>query len=151
MIRETFSMAKTYAGAREHPGQSELLDEIVSTRPRVPTAHDETPDEFGVGVLSHLNQAASLLRVRATEAELDEYRHFVISVAESVAQAHREGTSKDPASDAERAAIVAITEALDTPRTSFSSTSRPASGTSSTSPPNAAGSVSLPTGARSPR
>jgi hypothetical protein len=34
-IRETFSMAKAYSEAHKQPGQSELLDEIVSARPEV--------------------------------------------------------------------------------------------------------------------
>jgi hypothetical protein len=112
-VRETFSMAKAYAGARSEPGRSELLDEIVSARPRVPNGRQLTPDEFRAGVLSQLEEAAALLRAGTSGPELDEYRRFVLAVAASVARAHREGTSsEDHVSDAERAAIVAIADAL---------------------------------------
>jgi hypothetical protein len=112
-VRETFSMAKAYAEARSEPGRSELLDEIVSARPRVPNGRQQTPDEFRAGVLSQLEETAALLHARTSGPELDEYRQFVLTVAESVARAHREGTtSEDHVSDAERAAIVAIAHAL---------------------------------------
>jgi len=35
MLRETVSMAKAYAEARQHHGQSELLDEIVAVKPKL--------------------------------------------------------------------------------------------------------------------
>ena len=35
MLRETVSMAKAYAQARQHHGQSELLDEIVAVKPKL--------------------------------------------------------------------------------------------------------------------
>jgi hypothetical protein len=105
-------MAKAYAEARSEPGQSELLDEIVSARPRVPNGRNQPREEFRAGVLSELEEAGALLRARASGPELDEYREFVLAVAESVARAHREGTSsEDHVSDAERAAIIAITDA----------------------------------------
>ena len=111
-VRETFSMAKAYPEARSEPGRSELLDEIVSTRPRVPNGRQQTPDEFRTGVLSQLEEAAALLRAGTSGPELDEYRQFVLTAAASVARAHREGTSsEDHVSDAERAAIVAIAHA----------------------------------------
>ena len=33
-FRETFSMAKAYTEARQQHGESELLDELVSTKPK---------------------------------------------------------------------------------------------------------------------
>ena len=50
---------------------------------------------------------------RATPQELDEYKRFIVNLADKVARAHREsGRGDEPASDTERAAIAAIGEAL---------------------------------------
>jgi hypothetical protein len=54
-----------------------------------------------------------VLESKATTVEVDEYRRFIISLAQRVAAAHREdGQSVSPA---EREAIERITEALGTP------------------------------------
>ena len=39
MFRETFAMSKAYAEARTAHGQSELLDEIVGSKPKMEHAH----------------------------------------------------------------------------------------------------------------
>ena len=45
-IRETFSMAKAYAEARQHHGQSELLDEIVAAKPEIDHTRYGSPEEL---------------------------------------------------------------------------------------------------------
>jgi hypothetical protein len=52
---------------------------------------------------------------KATPEELEDYRRFVLSVADRVANAHREGGQQ--VSDAERAAIEEIAAALGTTAT----------------------------------
>ena len=109
-FRETFSMAKAYAEARREHGESELLDEIVSTKPKVDRTRRGTVEEFKEHALEELRGAVSLLEQKATPEEVDGYRRFVIALAERVAGAHREGG--EAVSEAERAAIDEIKGAL---------------------------------------
>ena len=112
-IRETVSMAKAYAEARQQHGQSELLDAIVSAKPEIDHTRYHSPEELKQHGIAHLRDAVSLLQGKATAQELDEYRRFTVALAERVAAAHREnGRDSDPVSDAEKAAIAEIVEAL---------------------------------------
>jgi hypothetical protein len=112
-LRETVSMAKAYAEARQHHGQSELLDEIVAAKPEIDHTRYGSPDELKEHCLAHLRDAVALLEGKATPQELNEYKGFIVNLADKVARAHREGSrSQDPVSDAEGASIAAITAAL---------------------------------------
>jgi hypothetical protein len=111
MMRETMSMAKAYAEARSQHGQSELLDEIVGSKPKTDHTRYHSPDELREGTLGHLHAAVALLEAKATPEELDEYKRFVVGLSERVAAAHSEG-GDGPVSDAERAAIDSIAQAL---------------------------------------
>jgi hypothetical protein len=112
-IRETFEMAKVYASARQHHGQSELLDEIVAAKPAMDHTRYHSPDELKEHSLQHLRDAVALLGGKATAEEIDQYRQFILNLADHVAKAHKEGHGDGgPVSDAESAAIADITEAL---------------------------------------
>jgi hypothetical protein len=112
-LRETMSMAKAYAEARQMHGQSELLDGIVAAKPKVDHAHSGSLEELKERYLGHIHDAVALLDGKATEQELDEYKRFTVNLANKVAAAHREGgKSEDPVSEIEKAAIAAIEEAL---------------------------------------
>ncbi len=112
-IRETFSIAKTYAEARRHHGQSELLDEIVAAKPEIDRTRSGSLEELKERNLSHLRDAVGVLEGKATSQEVEDYRRFVLTLAEKVASAHREGGSNDDLiSDAERAAIADVARAL---------------------------------------
>ena len=109
-FRETFAMSKAYAEARAEHGDSELLDEIVSAKPKVDHTRYHSPDELREHGLGNLRDAMALLESKATAEERDDYRRFVITLANKVAAAHREhGQSVSPE---ETAAIEQITEAL---------------------------------------
>ena len=109
-FRETFAMSKAYAEARTEHGDSELLDEIVSAKPKVDHTRYHSPEELRHDGLGHLRDAMALLESKATAGERDDYRRFVLSLASKVAAAHREhGQSVSPE---ETAAIEQITEAL---------------------------------------
>jgi hypothetical protein len=110
-IRESFSMAKAYAEARKQHGQSELLDEVVSTKPKVDRTRHRSLDELREHGLGELRDVGGLLQRKATPEEVDDYRRFVLGVAERVARAHKE--SGQEVSDAERAAISEIEAALE--------------------------------------
>ena len=111
-FRESFSLAKAYTEARQHHGDSELLDEVVSTKPKVDRAGAHTPEELRALGLAHLREAVAVLERKSTPEELDDYRRFVLTVADRVANAHREGGQQ--VSDSERAAIEEIAAALGT-------------------------------------
>lgn len=110
-FREALSMAKAYTEARRQDGESELLDEIVSTRPELDRTRAHSPVELKEHGLKNIRDAIALLAQKATPEEVDDYRRFVISLAERVAGAKAEGGDQ-PISDAERAAIAEITAAL---------------------------------------
>ena len=109
-IREAFSIAKVYAEARKRHGGSELLDAIVSAKPEVDRTRHSSPEELKQHSLGRLRDAVALLKAKASPEEVEDYRGFVVSVAEHTAGAKKEGD--EPASDAERAAIAEIAAAV---------------------------------------
>ena len=112
MFRETLAMSKAYGEARAMHGQSELLDEIVAARPKVDHTRYHSLEELKDTGLQHLRTAVALLEAKATAEEVDEYRRFVLALANKVAAAHREhGQSVSPA---EAVAIEQIADALGT-------------------------------------
>ncbi len=115
-LRETLSMAKTYAEARQLHGQSELLDEIVSAKPEIDHTRHRSFEELKQHGLTHLRDAVALLEAKATPQELDDYKRFAVNLANNVAEAHREGGRDEAAiSESERAAISEIEQALGAP------------------------------------
>ena len=111
-FRETIAMSKAYTEARAEHGESELLDEIVSAKPKVDHSRYHSPEELRDHGLGHIRDAMTLLQSKATAEECDDYRHFVLALADKVAAAHREhGQAVSPE---EAAAIEQITAALGT-------------------------------------
>ena len=110
MIRETIAMAKAYTDARSQHGESQLLDEIVAAKPTVDHSRYHSPGELKEHGLAQLREAASLVGGTATSEELDDYRQFVVTLANKVAEAHREHGQQ--VSPAEAAAIQDITAAV---------------------------------------
>ena len=92
-FRETFSMAKAYTEARKQHGESELLDEIVSTKPKA--------DRPKVGSFEELKEL-SLQKLRDVAG--------LLGLTERVAEAHAEGGER--VSGPERAVISEIRDAL---------------------------------------
>src|SRR5436190_21739542 len=109
-FRESFSMAKTYGEARKQHGAGQLLDEIVSEKPEVDRSRHSSVEELRADFLQHLRDAVALLERKATPEEVEDYRRFVLTVANRVAEAHKEGG--EPVSDSERQAIAEIADAL---------------------------------------
>ena len=113
MLREPLAMSKAYAQARAEHGGSELLDEIVAVRPSVDHTRYHSAEELRATGLEHIRDAAELVDSKATIQEGDDYRRFILALADKVAAAHKEeGQSVSPA---EAEAIQQITEALSTP------------------------------------
>ena len=109
-FRETFAIGKAYAEARKQHGASELLDEIVATKPEVDHHRYKSFEELKQHGLEHLRDAIDLLERKATPEEVEAYRRFVLTLADRVANAHREhGVS---VSQEEQAAIDEIARAI---------------------------------------
>jgi hypothetical protein len=109
-IRETFAIAKAYVEARQQHGESELLDEIVAAKPERDHTRFHSVDELKAHGLQHLRDAVEVLERKATPEEVEGYRRFVLTLADRVANAHREG--EESVSEAERAAIAEISASL---------------------------------------
>jgi hypothetical protein len=109
-FRETIAMAKAYVEARQQHGESELLDEIVAAKPERDHSHYHSPEELKQHGLQHLRDAIALLESKASPAEVDEYRQFIVTLTHKVAAAHREHGVE--ISEPEQAAIDDITKAL---------------------------------------
>ena len=112
-LRETIAMGKAYVEARQQHGESELLDEIVAAKPERDHTHYHSPEELKEQGLQHLRDAVALLERKATPVEVDEYRRFIINLANKAAAAHREHGQE--VNDSEQAAIAEITAALNAP------------------------------------
>jgi hypothetical protein len=110
-FREAFAIAKAYAEARKEHGDSALLDELVSHKPEMDHAKAHSPEELKEHGLQRIREAVALVEQKATPEEADDYRRFVISLAQRVAGAKTEDDGK-PVSDAETTALAAISEAL---------------------------------------
>jgi hypothetical protein len=107
---ETFAIGKAYTEARKQHGQSELLDEILASKPKVDHSRYRSFEEMQEHGLQHVRDAVDALQRKAAADEVDGYRRFVLNVAETVAEAHREdGVSVSPA---EQTAIDGISASL---------------------------------------
>ena len=113
-FREAFSIAKAYTEARRQLGESELLDQIAAAKPEMKVERHSSREELEQDVLQRIRDAVALVESKATPEETDAYRRFVVSLAERVAEAHKEGflgLSGERVSENEREAINKIEEA----------------------------------------
>jgi hypothetical protein len=98
MMRETFAMTKAYGEARKQHGKSELLDEIVSAKPERDHTRFHSYDELKRHGEQLLQEAVATLEGKATADEVEDYRRFILSLAQRVAARHEEhGTQISPA------------------------------------------------------
>lgn len=109
-FRETFAIGKAYAEARAQHGASELLDDIVAAKPEVDHTRYHSYDELKQHGIQHVRDAVEVLKGKATADEVEEFRRFVLMLAEKVANAHREDGVA--VSQPEQAAIDEISTAL---------------------------------------
>jgi len=109
-IRESVALARSYVEARQQHGESQLLDEIVAAKPQMDHTRYHSVEELKQHGLQHLREAVELLERKATADELEDYRRFVLTLANKVASAHREGGTS--VSEAEQAAIDEISTTL---------------------------------------
>src|ERR1700727_805808 len=110
MFRETMAMSKAYVEARAQHGESELLAGMVAEKPRMERGKVHNPEELRDQGIDCLRDVTTLLEHKATIEERDDYRRFVLTVANKVAAAHREKGKQ--VSPQEEQAILDITTAL---------------------------------------
>jgi hypothetical protein len=89
-IRESLSLGRAYDEARQRGG-SELLEAIVSSPPSLDPSATRTPEQLAEQADQALREAIDLLERKATPEEVEDYRRFVLGVADTVAHAHKEG------------------------------------------------------------
>ncbi len=121
-LRETVAMSRVYQEARQRRGASELLDELIKTPPSIdPERIRDAGGDIGAVTTRELGDAMAILEAKATAAEVDDYKVFVMSVAQAAASAHKEGgflgVGGKPISDAENQALDEISAALGAPPT----------------------------------
>ncbi|HVF79411.1 MAG TPA: hypothetical protein VNA28_14030 [Solirubrobacteraceae bacterium] len=116
-IRESLAIGRTYAEARRHHGDSSLLDEIVASPPGIDANRlREGGADIKGPARTRLAEAVAIVDGRATAEEAEEYKQFILSVAEAAASANREGgfigIGGKPISANERAALDEIRKTL---------------------------------------
>jgi hypothetical protein len=89
--RETFAFAHAWTDARKQHGASQLLDDIVAEKPKLDRHRFGSTEELRAQGQEQLTAAKALLAAKATPDELDAYASFVLTAAERVAAAHKEG------------------------------------------------------------
>ena len=105
-FRETFALARAYTDARKQHGQSELLDEVVASKPEFDRHRYKTSEELHTEGLKVIGQASSLVRSKATPEESAAYDEFIVTAATHVAAAHKE--HGQAVSEKEQAALDAL-------------------------------------------
>jgi hypothetical protein len=119
-LRESMAMSRVYQEARAKQGASPLLDELIKSPPAIdPERLKEAGGDLSALTTEHLRKAISVLESTATAEETDAYKTFVMTVAQAVASAHKEGgflgIGGKRISEAEDRALDEISLALGTP------------------------------------
>ena len=117
-LRETMAMGQVYQDARGRDNASQLLDELLKSPPSI----DPARGDIGAVTVRQLNDAMRILEAKATPPEIDAYKTFVMTVAQTVAGAHKEGgflgIGGKEISEAEDQALDEISAALGAPPSS---------------------------------
>jgi hypothetical protein len=86
-FRESLALGKAYAAAKRDEGGSELLKELVASPPSLDRESAGQPDQ----IPEQIREAVRLVAEKATPEEAEEYRQFILRLADVVAHAHKEG------------------------------------------------------------
>ena len=85
-IRESVALGRAYAEARRDGG-GELIEQLVASPPQLDPQSVGAPDQ----IPDQIRQAVRTVEEKATPEEAEEYRQFVLRLADVVAHAHKEG------------------------------------------------------------
>ena len=116
-LRESVALGRVYQEARAGSGKSELLDELVKSSPAIdPSRVREAGGNIAAVASERLREAIATLSAKATPEETEAYKRFVLSAAQAVASAHKEGgflgIGGEQVSDAEQQALDEISTTL---------------------------------------
>ena len=118
-LRESLALSRVYQEARGRSGESELLDELIKSPPSIDPDRVREAAANPAVVSEHLREAIRILEAGGTPQEIDAYKRFVMTVAQAVASAHKEGgflgIGGKEISDAENQALDEISIALGSP------------------------------------
>jgi hypothetical protein len=119
-LRESLAMGRVYQDARQRHDESELLDELVKSPPSIdPERLRDTGGNIAGLASEQLREAIRILEAKATSSDVDAYKRFVMTVAQAVAGAHKEGgflgIGGSQISDSENQALDEISTALGAP------------------------------------
>jgi hypothetical protein len=89
-IRESIALGKAYSAARQNGG-TELVQEVVSSPPRLDPTSIGPRDHAREQLPQRLTEAVRLVEQKATPDEAEDYRRFILRLADVVAHAHKEG------------------------------------------------------------
>jgi hypothetical protein len=85
-VRESLALGKAYAAARRDGG-SELIEQLLASPPQLNPQTVGQPDQ----IPEQIRQAVQTVEEKATPEEAEDYRQFVLRLADVVAHAHKEG------------------------------------------------------------
>ena len=86
-FRESLALGKAYAAAKRDDGGTELLKELVASPPSLDRESAGQPDQ----IPEQIREAVRTVEEKATPEEAEEYRQFILRLADVVAHAHKEG------------------------------------------------------------
>jgi hypothetical protein len=86
-FRESLALGKAYAAAKRDDGGTELLKELVASPPSLNRESAGQPDQ----IPEQIREAVRIVEEKATPEEAEEYRQFILRLADVVAHAHKEG------------------------------------------------------------
>jgi hypothetical protein len=119
-LRESLALSRVYQEARATHVDSELLDAMVRSPPAL-DADEVRHAQSNIAEVAEqqLRDAIGIVGAKATPAETDSYKRFVMTVAQAVASAHKEGgflgIGGKQITDAENQALDEISSALGPP------------------------------------
>jgi hypothetical protein len=90
-IRESFAIAQAYAEARRTQGESQLLDEVVASPPAVDAQRVRAAGDIVSLSTERLHDALRLVTEKGSPEDAEQYKRFVLGVAQAAAEAHKEG------------------------------------------------------------
>jgi hypothetical protein len=89
-IRESIALGKAYAEARRD-GRGELIEQLVASPPHLDPASMGQRDQLREQLPQRIGEAVALVDQKATPEEAQEYRSFILRLADVVAHAAKEG------------------------------------------------------------
>jgi hypothetical protein len=89
-IRESVALGRAYAEARRDGG-TELIEQLVASPPQLDPRSLGQPDELTAKLPERIRSAIALVEQKATPEEAQEYRDFILRLADVVAHAAKEG------------------------------------------------------------